>query len=175
MATVKEWSNSYALQAKADFMTYQALESLRSEAVIGWSIPICHKLLFLQMACEKLAKAHLCTRGTAPASLQASHAYISKVLPVVIRQEMVAVNFRGKSAKSLGIFAGHIAQEIEMLAPSVRRGGQRPDNCEYPWEDAEGSLHAPLSWTFSSAQLIALPAGRSMLKLIQSAIDRLMA
>jgi hypothetical protein len=31
MATVKEWSNAYAHQAKADFMTYQALEGLRSE------------------------------------------------------------------------------------------------------------------------------------------------
>ena len=114
MATVKDWSNAYALQAKADFMTYQALERLRSEAVIGWSIPICHKLQFLQMACEKLAKAHLCTRGTAPASLQASHAYISKVLPVVIRQEMVAVNFRGKSGRARS-FAGHIAKKLRRL------------------------------------------------------------
>jgi hypothetical protein len=174
MATVKEWSNAYAHQAKADFTTYQALEGLRSEAVFGWSIPICHKLQFLQMACEKLAKAHLCTRGTAPASLQGSHAYIFKILPIVIRQEMIAVNFRGKSARNLVTIAGHIAREIELLAPSVRRGGQRPDNCEYPWEDAEGLIHAPLSWTFSPAQLIAMPAGRSTLKLIQSAIERLM-
>jgi hypothetical protein len=174
MATVKEWSSAYACQAKADFMTYQALEGMRSEAAHGWSIPVCHKLQFLQMACEKLAKAHLCTRGTAPASLQGSHAYISKTLPVVIRQEMIALNFRGKSAKSLATIANHIAQEIEVLAPSVRRGAQRPDNCEYPWEDADGCIHAPLSWTFSSAQLIAQPAGRSVLKLVQSAIERLM-
>ncbi len=84
------------------------------------------------------------------------------------------MNFRGKSARNLVTIAGHIAREIELLAPSVRRGGQRPDNCEYPWEDAEGFIHAPLSWTFSSAQLIATPAGRSTLKLIQSAIERLM-
>jgi hypothetical protein len=127
------------------------------------------------MACEKLAKAHFCTQGTAPASLQGSHAFIFKILPVVIRQEMIAVNFRGKSAKNLAAVATHIAQEIEVIAPSVRRAGQRPDNCEYPWEDADGRIHVPLSWTFSSAQLIAQPTGRSMLKLIQSAIDRLMA
>jgi hypothetical protein len=47
MATVEEWANAYAHQANADFMTYQALEGLRSEAVLGWSIPICHKLQFL--------------------------------------------------------------------------------------------------------------------------------
>jgi hypothetical protein len=174
MATVKEWSNAYAHQAKADLMTYQALEGLRSEAVFGWSIPACHKLQFLQMACEKLAKAHLCTRGTAPASLQGSHAYISKTLPVVIRQEMIAVNLRGNSAKNLVSAASRLAQEIELLAPSVRRAGQRPDNCEYPWEDAHGRIHAPLSWSFFSAQLITQPAGRSVLKLIQSAIERLM-
>ena len=173
MATVKEWSNAYARQAKADFMTYQALESLRSEAVLGWSIPICHKLQFLQMACEKLAKAHLCTRGTAPASLQASHAYISKVLPVVIRQEMVAVNFRGKSAKNLGSFAATSCARNLVASPSVRRGGQRPDNCEYPCEDIDGRDTSLSLGSFCSAQLIAQPAGRSMLKLIQSADERL--
>jgi hypothetical protein len=174
MTTVKEWSSAYANQADADFNTYQFLESLSDAFVIGWSIPNCHKLQFLQMACEKLVKAHLCAQGTSASSLQASHAFISKTLPVVIRQEMVAVNFRSKTANSLLNSAGHIAQEIELLAPSVRRAGQRPDNCEYPWEDAGGRIQVPLSWTFSSSQLIAQPAGRSVLKLIRSAIDRLM-
>jgi hypothetical protein len=126
------------------------------------------------MACEKLAKARLCTQGTAPASLQGSHAYIYKTLPIVIRQEMIAVNFRGKTAKSLIKSAGHFAQEVDLLAPAVRRGGHRADNCEYPWEDAAGRVQTPLSWTFSSSQLIAQPAGRSVLKLIRSAIVRLM-
>jgi len=174
MATVDEWSSAYANQADADFNTYQLLESLPSDCLVGRPIPVCHKLQFLQMACEKLVKAHLCARGTSPASLQASHAYISKNLPVVIRSETVALNFRGAAAKNVIKSAGRLAPEIELLAPSVRRGGQRPDNCEYPWEDGNGCLHVPASCTFSSSQLISQPAGRSILKLILSAIDRLM-
>ncbi|MGP0063486.1 MAG: hypothetical protein ACLQGP_07810 [Isosphaeraceae bacterium] len=40
--------------------------------------------------------------------------------------------------------AHYLAREIEVLAPAVKRGGQRPDNCEYPWEDDAGTLHVPL-------------------------------
>jgi hypothetical protein len=31
----------------------------------------------------------------------------------------------------------HLVEEIEVLNPSVRRNGQRPDNCEYPREAGE--------------------------------------
>jgi len=59
-----------------------------------------------------------------------------------------------------------------MLAPAVKRGGQRPDNCEYPWEDAGGELHVPLDWSFAPANLLVAPAGRTFLKLVRESIDR---
>jgi hypothetical protein len=70
--------------------------------------------------------------------------------------------------------ARHLAQEIEVLAPAVKRGGQRPDTCEYPWEDGNGAVRVPLDWTFAPAQLLMIPAGRSILKLIRFAINQLM-
>jgi hypothetical protein len=175
MATVEEWSSAYARQADADFNTYQFLEGLPVESLGGRQIPVCHRLQFLQMACEKLVKAHLCARGTPPASLQASHGFISKTLPIVIRGETIATNFRGAAGKNVVTSANRLAREIDLLAPSVRKGGQRPDNCEYPWEDGNGRLHVPLEWTFSSAELISKPGGRSILKVIRSAVDRLMS
>lgn len=174
MATVEDWSKAYARQADADFNAYQFLESLPIDCLNGRPMPACHKLQFLHMALEKLVKAHLCDRGTSPASLQTSHAWISKNLPIVIRGEAGAVNFRGAAAKNVINRARHLAQEIDLLAPSVTKAGQRPDNCEYPWEDANGRLHIPLSWTFPSSELISQKEGRSILKLIRSAIDRLM-
>jgi len=66
-----------------------------------------------------------------------------------------------------------LASEIEVLAPAVTRNGQRPDNCEYPWEDAGAVLHVPLDWTFTPSELLVQHAGRSALKLIVGAIDRL--
>ena len=112
------------------FKTLQSLQDV--------SIPECHKLQFLQMACEKLVKAHLCGSGTDPAALQASHAYVAKTLPVVLRQQASAVNFVGGKARKALTYARHLAQEIEVLAPAVDRGGRRPDNCEYPWEADDG-------------------------------------
>jgi hypothetical protein len=166
MATSAQWASGYARQADADFKTYVKAQ--------GIAVPECHRLLFLQMACEKLVKAHLCGLGTDPATLQSSHAYIAKTLPIVLRQQVVHFNYSGKKAAEALRHASRLAQEIELLAPAVRRGGQRPDNCEYPWEDEQRALHLPLDWSFHPSQLILMPAGRTVRKLIEGAIDRLL-
>ncbi len=166
MATAAEWATGYARQADADFKTFEIVQALR--------VPLCHKLHFLQMACEKLVKAHLCGVGTEPGALQTSHAYIAGTLPVVLRQQVVFVKFTGGKAKEVLSRARIVAQEIEVLAPSVNRDGDRPDNCEYPWEDTARNLHSPLDWPFNLSELILIPSGRTILKLIRGAIDRLM-
>ena len=166
MATSAEWAMGYARQADADFKTFEAIQSLE--------VPPCHMLQFLQMACEKLVKAHLCGEGADPAAMQTSHAYVANTLPVVIRQQAVVVNFVGGKAREAMKHARRLAQEIDVLAPAVKRGGRRRDNCEYPWEDDNAKLHVPLGWTFQPSQLIVLPAGRTILKLIRGAIDRLL-
>ena len=66
-----------------DFVAWELYEK-HPEAVAAE----CHKLHFLQMACEKLCKAHLIQRGTPPRDLQGSHGYIANPLPVVIREQM---------------------------------------------------------------------------------------
>jgi len=166
MASSSQWAAGYARQAHADFKMFQSLEC-------DSSVQECHKLQFLQMACEKLVKAHLCTEGQNPASLQTRHAFIKAHLPVILRQQAVFVNFTGPKATEALHRARHLAQEIEVLAPAVKRGGMRLDNCEYPWEDNLGALHIPLDWSFYPSQLIILPAGRTILKLIRGAIERI--
>jgi hypothetical protein len=164
MATNAEWATAYARQAAADFETFQLIQDL--------PVPLCHKLQYLQMACEKLVKAHLCGVGTKAVDLRTSHAYVANTLPVVLKQQAVFVNFKGRQAREVLKRARHLAQEIEILSPAVDRAGRRPDNCEYPWEDAHGTLHVPLDWSFQLSQLIVIPAGRRILKLIRGAIDR---
>jgi len=119
-ATTDEWSVAYARQAAADFETFEFMQ--------GQSVPECHKLQFLQMACEKLVKAHLCGAGGQSGTLQASHAYVSANLPVVLKQQAVYLNFSGGKARKALETARVLSREIELLAPSVKRGGQRPDN-----------------------------------------------
>jgi hypothetical protein len=169
MASHAEWARGYARQADADFRTFMTLQQHLP------SVPECHKLQFLQMACEKLVKAHLCGDKTDPASLQKRHAFVATGLPVVLRQQATFVGFGGANAKQVLQRAKHLSQEIDVLAPAVKRGGKRPDNCEYPWEDEDGKLHAPLDWAFYPTQLLLLPSGPAFLKLVRGAIDRLLA
>lgn len=163
MATDREWSKAFARQAAADFETFQLLQ--------GQKVPDCHRLQFLQMACEKLVKAHLYGKGTSPTSLQTSHAWIRKHLPTVLGHAALVVNFKRKDASKDW---KQFAHEVELLAPAVRRGGQRPDNCEYPWEDDTGCLRDPLTWTFSLSEMVSRPAAGSILKLIGKAINHLL-
>ena len=165
MADAAAWSVGYAREAKADFETFEKLQSM--------PVPECHKLQFLQMACEKLVKAHLCVLNARPADLQTSHAYTARTLPVILRQYAALMHYTGGSARETLHRAKELAQEVEVLAPSVDRDGQRPDYCEYPWEDAGGTLHVPLDWTFYPSQLVMKPAGVRALKLIGGAIAQL--
>jgi hypothetical protein len=171
MAAPAQWSLAYARQAAADFDLFQTLERVGGE----YGVRECHKLQLLQMACEKLVKAHLCGEGTDPAALQTSHAYVAANLPRILRQAAVSINFGGRAARSALQHTKHLAQEIEILAPAVKRGGVRPDNCEYPWEDASGGLHLPLDWRFAPSDLLVARAGRSFLKLVRTAIDNLLS
>jgi hypothetical protein len=169
MATGAEWALGYARQDSADLQVFYHLEESPGPAYES------HKLLFLQMACEKLVKAHLCAEGTDPVALQSSHAYVAKTLPIILRQQITFSAMSEKSARWILQHAKHLAQEIEVLAPAVKRGGKRPDNCEYPWTDADGALHLPLDWTFLPSQLVVIPAGRIFLKLVRGAIDRFLS
>lgn len=166
MSTTDDWAKAYARQAGADLDTREFLED-------NSLVPVCHRLMFLQMACEKLSKAHLCADGVDPKKLQGSHAYTAKVLPIVLRQQIVFSRIYRNGASWIQKQFKHLAHEIEVLAPAVDRAGQRPDNCEYPWEDRSGQLHLPLEWDFAATNLLTARAGRTFLKLEREAIKRL--
>jgi hypothetical protein len=167
MATPAEWATGYARQADADFNAWEAIQG-------NQGVCVCHQMLFLQMACEKLCKAHLIQGGTPPGTLLDSHGYVANPLPVVIRQQLLFLGQNPARMGGLFVFTRHIANEIEVLNPAVRRNGQRPDNCEYPWEDGRQVLHSPLDWSFSPSLLLTRQHGRTFLKLVRSAINRLL-
>jgi len=65
-----------------------------------------------------------------------------------------------------------LARRIELLAPAIDDGGRAPANCEYPWEDAAGSLRIPADYNFG-IDLLHEPAGRHLLKILFTAIEDL--
>lgn len=104
--------------------------------------------------------------------MQTSHGYIEKPLPLIIRQVMVDLHMKSNRMNDLIRAVRHLAREIELLSPAVQRSGRRPDNCEYPWEDAGGELHSPLNWSFAPAQLLLETHGRTFLKFLRVALER---
>ena len=169
MSTPGDWLRGYARQADADFRAWELSEE-HPEAVAAE----CHKLLFLQMACEKLCKAHLILNKTPPQDLQTSHAFVAGPLPIIIRQQILIMRQNLKGMMGVMQHVRHLAQEIEILNPGVDRNKMRPDNCEYPWDDADGNLRSPLDWTFHPSRLLTVPAGRTFVKILREAINRLL-
>lgn len=167
MSAAQQWSIAYAKQARADLNAREALCRIPG-------IPECEQLHFLQMACEKLAKATLCASGSDPHDLQTSHGYIAKVLPVIARQR-VGLR-RGKYPTRSGRLIRKIrllAREIELLCPAVDDNGRRPDNCEYPWEDSWGNLRVPAEHTYAVLGSLREPSGFRLLKIVTKAVDDL--
>lgn len=163
-----DWARAFARQADADFRSWELLEGRPGSVATE-----CHKLMLLQMACEKLCKAHLVLSGTSPSTLQSSHAYVANPLPIVIRQQMIHLKQSLKGMQGVLARIRQLANEIELLSPSVRRDHRRPDNCEYPWE-VEGRVMSPLDWSFAPTHLCTAPAGRTFLKLLRGSIERVL-
>jgi hypothetical protein len=137
-------------------------------------LPRCQKLHFLQMACEKLVKAHLLKGGAQRTDLEQSHAYIAKNLPIIVRQQMILDGEKIRVANIVRDQCKRLAREIELLSPAVRDGGKRPDNCEYPWESG-GKLNVSAEWAFTNLELLTAREGRNILKRILEAIHRLLS
>ena len=163
MPTPREWSAAFARQAASDLTAYNLLATLQ--------VPDCQHLHFLQMACEKLAKAHLIAGGADPDSLRA-HDYTAGTVPVVLRQQLGILG-DPRAARALHGYIDRLADQIEVLAPAVDRDGKCPENCEYPWVDGLGRVWTPAEFEFTAQQLIDRPQWARVLKLIAEAIDRL--
>lgn len=163
MASLTEWRIAYAKQGRSDL---QAREQLLQDS----DLPACHQLHFLQMACEKICKAHLCGQNTNPAVLRKSHGYISGVMPVIARQYLRQA--RSNQAWIPGAIS-RLARQVELLAPTEKDGGTRPDNCEYPWERANGDIVVPVEHNFQLDLNSRSGGGLHLLKILLSAAEDL--
>ena len=70
------WARAFALQGLSDLRVRDKLIALRVER--------CHLLHYLQMAAEKICKAHLARQSED--NLRNTHACVQRVLPMIARQ-----------------------------------------------------------------------------------------
>ena len=98
--------------------------------------------------------------------------FLAGVIPTVIKRQIILMRQNLNGMQGVLTLVRRLAEEIDVLNPSVRRDGRRPDNCEYPWE-AGGQVVSPLDWSFHPLRLCNVPAGRTFIKLLREAIDRI--
>jgi hypothetical protein len=150
-----DWKSAYLKQGVSDYEIFLRL--------YGEKIPTCHKLHYLQMTAEKLAKGFLTLNG-GPRYPNTHNAF--KRFMIIARHSeeiMVAAGFTRKDQYQAYIGTlQHTAQRIEDLSPE---GGDHP-NPEYPWESA-GVITVPMEYPFSDFNL----KGKEMARLLQFIAD----
>ncbi|HEX2570817.1 MAG TPA: hypothetical protein VH877_14765 [Polyangia bacterium] len=158
------WAYGYAKQSRSDFALYQRLELSGEER--------CHCLHFLQMACEKIAKAYrFRDTATSEERLTTEHVAFSQFIDSFLASGDMKRRYRDHLEQLLRMrqHARLLAREIEKLAPAVDREGT-PVNAEYPWQEGE-QIVSPCEYGFPQLELLKGPLGRSFLKLVKVAID----
>lgn len=137
-------------------------------AVVEW----CHALHYLQMACEKIAKAYR-LRDTAadPDELMKGHVGFARFIRAFLKAPQVKADFEGRAAHlhRLGESAYQLAQEVEKLAPAADRGA-RPDNAEYPWAAGEVVV-VPAQYAYPNLSLLRQAGGRAFVKVVGRAMS----
>lgn len=131
----------------------------------------CHRLHYLQMACEKIAKAYrLREADTFTENDLYSHTAFSKFILFFLKTPRLRSRYRAQDAKRRQIerYARSLAIAIEKLAPAVDRVNT-PENAEYPWIEG-GQVLVPIHHQFEIARRLREPAGQDFLVLVEIAI-----
>ncbi len=150
------------IQVQSDFRAFELLQK--------HSAADCHRLHYLQMVTEKLAKAYYWRTGREPK--QSHKGFVRFVQTLMNRkrdeQLRIAQILGFGSVASFDAFvlsAGPIAYAIESLAPALSNG----PNPEYPWPPSQPEW-APAAYNFPEARLLETSHGRQFIKVIGRAV-----
>ena len=158
------WRTAYFKQALADYEMFLLLEKTAN-------IPVCHRLHYLQMTPEKLAKGF----GT-PLGAKKAHPHTHAEFVQLLRNAKSQSQFhQARGTMSKMQFDARInglcplAEKIQRLAPDLAGTGPNP---EYPWEIPQGIL-VPIEFSFTDIDLNANvnPKLRNLLKFIDICFD----
>jgi hypothetical protein len=134
-------------------------------------VEACHRLHYLQMACEKIAKAFRFRDTTTPESrLTTEHVAFSQFIENYLKSPDIRRRYhqRAEQLREVTKIARALAREIEKLAPAVARDTS-PANTEYPWADGD-HIVVPCEFAYSNLTLLTTPGGRTFMRLIAAAI-----
>ena len=154
---MNEQQRLYLVQAQTDWKIMQLLKSQ----------PVCHRLHYLQMCTEKLAKAFF---WRSPGAGSLGHAAFVKFVRSIATNKKVAQKLGFENTSSFGEWikdVSDLAYELERLAPALADAGPNP---EYPWP-REFPEFAPIEHDFQIWWRLKTPNGRCLWRMI----DQLLA
>jgi hypothetical protein len=167
----ERWARAFLWQGTSDLEVYDLLAAQPEKKV-----PRCHALHYLQMACEKIAKAYRIRDTNAElhgeGGLLRRHVGFEKFMGALLLSPAIKDGYSGRTAqlRALAKTVLAIAREIEKLAPAVAAPAS-PDNAEYPWASGQVVI-SPRDHDFSRLTLLREPGGRTFLKLVRMAVER---
>lgn len=147
------FAEAFRRQAESDLATYEAL--------VRTTLPVSHRLHYLQMWLEKLCKAYLWMPGFNADDLRRRHQVVAAVLPRLVAERWRRLRAYEQPPNMQAIRS--LCREVDLLHPQVDNDARRPDNVEYPW-DAAGGVHVPVEHDFDLARRLYEHTGRSLLK-----------
>ena len=151
---MNEQQRLYLIQARSD---WRMVERLKDE-------PVCHRLLYLQMCTEKLAKAYFWNR---PDAAVLGHAAFSRFVRAISNNRLVAQHLGFAKTTHFREWIREVSglvQEIERLAPALAEDGPNP---EYPWPRLS-PLHAPVEQpSFTVWEHLRTPNGQNLWRMIE--------
>lgn len=135
------WHDAFLKQAHSDYSVFINLNKSR--------YPLCHRLHYLQMATEKLAKAYQCDKNNSHPPK--THLALLKMLRTIKGNPNIRRLFGFENQKMAYIAYINklmpIANQIESLAPI---GGDFDKlNPEYPWKNPIGRVNCPAEYKYS--------------------------
>jgi hypothetical protein len=157
------YAAAFLTQAQSDWQVFRMLA--------GSPASRCHSLHYLQMACEKLAKAYRLRDTASPVDeIVSRHTGFEKFVGAFLLA--IKHEYAGRDAQLTLLIrrSRGYAREIEKLAPATDRLAA-PENAEYPWE-ANGVVVAPCDYPFPSLAFLREPGGLAFLNLVQRALDQ---
>jgi hypothetical protein len=140
------WRDAFLAQARSDYEIFEKLNTPEN--------PVCHKLHYLQMAMEKLAKGFLC-KGDNPPPKRSHYVLVGFLQISKHRPEWIRLlGYAGKDRVYASIVDSllPVADKIERLAP----GESDRMNPEYPWVDNNGSVNCPAHYGFPDFDRVEL-------------------
>lgn len=134
------WHDAFLTQAHSDYSVFMKLNESR--------FPLCHKLHYLQMATEKLAKVFQCEKRNTPPPK--THLALLKMLKIIKGRQEIQKQLEFKHKKSYKSYIDSlmsIAEQIQNLAPVG--GDFEKLNQEYPWENPIGRVNCPAKYNYT--------------------------